>query len=249
MKIKKIFRNIYTGIKALQVLKYLRMQKKGILASRASGDIEAEKQYINSAIQVWGTKFIEACHSTIEIYGKENLPTEGPIVYMSNHQSYVDIVALCSALSTIQFGYVAKKDLAKLPLYGEWIELIRSVMIDRDNPRESLKAISKGISFLKQGFSMLIFPEGTRSKSSTIGEFKKGAMKLATKPGVPIIPVSIEGTYKLYETQGYIKPGNVKIMIHPPVNTAGLTKEEENALSDKIRNIIIKGHEELMNMD
>ena len=73
--------------------------------------------------------------ATIDVKGRENLPTEGPVVYVCNHQGYADIIALCAALDTIQFGYVAKKELAKVPLYGDWILEVLSVLIERDHPR------------------------------------------------------------------------------------------------------------------
>ena len=166
-------------------------------------------------------------------------------MYVANHQGYADIIVLCAALDTIQMGFVAKQELRKVPFYGNWILAIRSVLIERDNPRESLKAISRGIDNIKQGFSMVIFPEGTRSRGPEMGEFKKGALKLATKPKVPIIPVSIDGSYHCFEETGYMKGGKVRMLIHPAVPTDSLSKEEEHELSDKVEAIIKEGLEKL----
>lgn len=241
----KIIRNIPGGYKALRALRYLTEYRKNIHIGRETGDREFERENILKATSTWGKKLLEMIGADLTVVGRENLPAEGPVVYVSNHQGYADIVVLCAALDTVQMGFVAKKELDKVPLYGPWIHEIRSVLIERDNPRESLKAISAGIKNIEMGYSMVIFPEGTRAQGPDMGEFKKGALKLATKPKVPIIPVSVDGTYRCFEQDGYIHGAPVKVMIHPAVPTADLTKEEEKELSDKIQNIIEEGLKEL----
>ena len=241
----KIFGNVPGAFKAINALKYLREYRKGIDEARAAGDIEKEKEYILKATKSWGTHMLKTFGATLEVEGRENLPTEGPVVYMSNHQGYADIIAHCAALDTIQFGFVAKKELAKVPLYGPWILEVRSVLIERDHPRESIKAISKGINFINDGFSMMIYPEGTRSQGPEMGEFKKGAMKLATKPGVPIVPVSIDGTWRCFEEKGKMQGAKIGMIIHPAIETKDLTKEEEHNLSDRVEAIIKQGVEKL----
>ena len=241
----RILANAPGALKAINSLKYLKEYKKGIDQSRASGDLEKEREYILKATSSWGKQMLRKFGATIDVKGRENLPVRGPVVYMSNHQGYADIIALCAALDTIQYGYVAKKELQQVPLYGPWILEIRSVLIERDNPRESIKAISKGINYINDGFSMLIFPEGTRSKGPEMGEFKKGAMKLATKPKVPIIPVSINNSWKCFEEEGRMKGADIGIIIHPPIETKDLNKEEEKHLSYRVEEIIRGGVEEL----
>lgn len=237
----KILANAPGAFKAINSLKYLREYKKGIEQSRAAGDLDKEREYILKATSTWGKQMLKKFGATIDVRGRENLPAEGPVVYMCNHQGYADIIALCAALDTIQFGYVAKKELQKVPLYGPWILEIRSVLIERDNPRESIKAISKGINYINDGFSMMIFPEGTRSKGPEMGEFKKGAMKLATKPKVPIIPVSINNSWKCFEEEGRMKGAEIGIIVHPAIETKELTKEEEKHLSDRVEAVIREG--------
>ncbi len=241
----KIFGNIPGAFKAINALKYLREYRRGIDEARAAGDIEKEKEYILKATKSWGTHMLETFGATLEVEGRENLPTEGPVVYMSNHQGYADIIAHCAALDTIQFGFVAKQELAKVPLYGPWILEVRSVLIERNHPRESIKAISKGINFINDGFSMMIYPEGTRSQGPEMGEFKKGAMKLATKPGVPIVPVSIDGTWRCFEEHGKMQGAKIGMIIHPAIETKDLTKEEEHSLSDRVELVIKQGVEKL----
>ncbi len=113
------------------------------------------------------------------------------------------------------------------------------VFMDRSNPRAGLKAIQEGVAHLKEGYSQVIFPEGSRSRGEQMGEFKPGSFKLATKARVPIVPVTINGSYNIMESHGWtIKPAVVEVSISQPIPTAGLTKEEIDELPDKVRHII-----------
>ena len=158
---------------------------------------------------------------------------------MPNHQGYADIPVCCAALSTVQLGFVAKEELLKVPLYGEWILNIRSIPLRRGDARESLKAINEGIDYVSKGFSLVVFPEGTRSQGKPHREFKKGSMKLATKPGAPIIPVTINGTPAIFEERG-ILTGNktVDVTIHPPIETKGMSKAEQATLAERVQAIV-----------
>lgn len=225
----------------IRVLPCLNKQKSNIIKYRNSGDYEKEREYILKATSAWGKKLVSDLNIDLRISGKENLP-EGPVVFVGNHQGYGDIPIYCAALDKFQIGFVAKDSLSKLPIYGEWISLVRSVLIQRDNPKAALKTMEEAITLIKNGFSMVIFPEGTRSKSSHMGEFKKGSLRLATKSKVPIVPVSINGTYKLFEEKGYMcKNFSVDFVIHQPIETANLSKEEINALSEKVEEIVRSG--------
>ncbi|MEG0156030.1 MAG: lysophospholipid acyltransferase family protein, partial [Anaerovoracaceae bacterium] len=159
-----IFRNIPGIFKVLFSLPGLSTLKKQIDQARASGDTQAEQAAILGATIKWGSYLVKNFHVSIHVEGREHLPKAGPVVYVCNHQGYADIPVLCSVLDQIQFGFIAKDNLKQIPLYGTWMKRIRSVMIKRDDARASLKAISEGIDNINQGFSMLIFPEGTRAK-------------------------------------------------------------------------------------
>ena len=243
----KIFANIPGGIKLIHCLKYLKENRKGIERARAAGDLEAEREYILRSTSTWGPMVLDMFGSTLTVTGKENLPDSGPVVFVGNHQGYADIVTYCAALTKFQFAFVAKDDLAKIPLYGEWIRTIRSVFIERDDPRASLKAINEGVKYIEQGFSLVIFPEGPRSKGPDPGPFQKGAIKLATKPGVPIIPVSLNGSYKMFEEEGRMKGAHIDVIIHEPIETKGLSRKEEKELADKVEKIVVDGIRELQN--
>ncbi len=234
----KIFANIPQGIKILNALKIFKKPRKLIYEAREKEDFETERKYILESTSTWGKLLCDKLGVDIEVTGRENLPTEGPVVYVSNHQSYADIIVHCAVLDTVQFGFIAKQSLADIPLYGQCIKDIRSVMMNRDEPRESLKAIMEAIALIRQGFSMLIFPEGTRSKGHEMSHFKRGSLRLASKPGVPVIPITIDGTYKIYEETGVIRPAKVRYIIHPPIKTAGMDKKEASDLAERTEEIV-----------
>lgn len=241
----KILQNIPGGFKLYSTLRHLTQYKKAIDTAKAAGDYETERENILKAATIWSHNVFEMFGSTLTVSGKENLPEKGPVVYIGNHQGYADIIAYCAALDSIQFGFVAKDDLGKIPLYGKWIQRIRSVLIERGDARASMKAIDEGIDFIGKGFSLMIFPEGTRSKGPEVGEFKRGAFKLATKPGVPIVPVSLNGSYKMFEETGILKGAKIDVIVHPAMETKGLSRSEEKALVTEVEKIVRDGVKQL----
>ena len=236
-----IFRNIPAAIKLITSLRYLKRYKKNIEDAKLSGDTEKERENILLCMKDWSPRITGALGVDLNVTGRENLPTEGPVVFVSNHQSYADILALCASIDTIPFGFIAKEEIKKIPFYGKWLIRIRSVLMKRGDARASLKAILEGIDLINQGFSLLIFPEGTRSKGGPMIHFKKGALKLATKPKVPIVPITLNGTYRLYEETGVMRGAHVDVIIHPAIETKDLDKQAERELSDRVENIIRSG--------
>lgn len=241
----KIIPNIPGFAKLVYCLRYFNKYKGKIEAAKAAGNAEEERRYILEATSTWGPMIMDMFGSTVEVEGLDNLPESGPVVIVGNHQGYSDIAAYFAAFQKFQFGFVAKQELAKIPLYGQWMPRIRSVFIERDDPRASLEAIKRGIELLEQGFSLVIFPEGTRSKGPVPGPFMKGSLKLATKPGVPIVPVSMHGTYKMYEETGVIRAAHIRIIVHEPIPTKGLSRQEEKELNDRIEKIVTDGVQRL----
>lgn len=177
------------------------------------------------------------------VNGKENIP-EGPCVFISNHQAIFDAFLLYSNIDRLA-GFIAKKEVKKYPLISNWLDVMHSVYIDRRNIREGLKAINEGVENLKKGYSMIIFPEGTRSLKSKMGNFKKGSMKLALKANVPIVPITVDGTYRVLEVGNKVQGNLVKMIIHKPIYVDKLSEEEKKGLTQNLQNIIQGGLEEL----
>ncbi len=242
----KIIQNIPAAIKLYGNLRFLNRYKKNIEKYKAEKNYEKERENIRLAEFDWSNRLLEDFGCELHVHGEENLPKEGPVVFIANHQGYADIVAFCAALSKhIQFGYVAKDELEKVPAYGNWIKRIRSVLIKRGDARESLKTIEEGIGLIEKGFSMMIFPEGTRSKSAEMADFKRGAFKLATKPGVPIVPATIMGSWRVFEETGIIRGTRIDVMVHPMVETAGIDRKGEKQLTADVEKTVRDGLEQL----
>ena len=202
---------------------------------RAAGDIEGEKE----CIRLGQKKFIETIapkiNLTFEVTGEENIPeTNGFMVY-SNHQSLADICALIYLFrDRCQMGYVAKEEWRKYKIIANAILYTRSVFLTRGDSREAIKTIKEATELLKQGFNLLIFPEGTRSKSHEMAEFKGGAFKFAEKGKVPILPVTLDGGYKLLEEKGTYQPAHVKITVHPLVHIEEMDKHQQKEAAAEI---------------
>lgn len=242
----KIFPNIPAAVKLFKDVRYFNRNKVKIESAKAAGDFEEERRWILDSTSTFGPMIMEQFGCDLHIHGEENIPDSGPVVIMSNHQGYADIPVLFAVFRKFQFGFIAKQYLAKIPFYGKWMPRIRSVFIENDDPREALRAINTGIEYINDGFSMVICPEGTRSRGTEVGPFMRGAVKLATKPGVPIIPVAINGTYRMFEETGVVRGVRIDVRVYPPIPTEGLSRKEEKELADKVENIIRSGVAELV---
>ncbi|WP_058991906.1 lysophospholipid acyltransferase family protein [Sarcina ventriculi] len=203
----------------------------------AEGKIDEMNNIVCLGTRTISQKLIKLSDSTVNVHGLENIP-EGPVLFVSNHQSNMDIAIICAFIDKPK-GFIAKKELKKLPLINKWITLAGSIYLDRENPRKSMEGILEGIKTLKNGHSLVVFPEGTRSRGDKMGEFKSGSFKLATKSKVPIVPLTIDGTYRVMEANKIlIKPSNINFYVHKPIYTDKLSKEEITKLPETVEHII-----------
>ena len=203
----------------------------------AEGKIDEMNNIVCLGTRTISQKLIKLSDSTVNVHGLENIP-EGPVLFVSNHQSNMDIAIICGFIDKPK-GFIAKKELKKLPLINKWITLAGSIYLDRENPRKSMEGILEGIKTLKNGHSLVVFPEGTRSRGDKMGEFKSGSFKLATKSKVPIVTLTIDGTYRVMEANKIlIKPSNINFYVHKPIYTDKLSKEEIAKLPETVEHII-----------
>lgn len=199
-----------------------------------------KKVTMSQNIAVWGFKVIlKLSGTTMDVKGLENVPADVPVLYVANHRSYFDIVT-CYTLVKNNTGFIAKKEMEKFPSVQRWMKYINCQFLDRDNPREGLKTILKCIDLIKEGTSIFVFPEGTRSLGGEMLPFKEGSFKIATKTGCPIIPVAIKDTEKIFETHlPKIEKRTVSIEFGQPVYPSELTAAEKKfigaTVQDKIR--------------
>lgn len=232
---KSAFLYIYL---AFNVFSTLTLRPKYKKIKRELGNEEASK-YLHKVAMDWARNNLNKAGVKIKAEGLENIP-EGACCFIGNHQGNLDIFAILASIDK-PFGFIAKKEMEKLPVVPWWMKEMGCVFINRDDVRESLKAINEGAENMKNGHSMVIFPEGTRSKSSEVGEFKKGSLKMATKANVPIVPVAISGSSKiLEENNGKISKGEIKLTVGKPIHLENLSREEERNLAEIVRNEIVK---------
>lgn len=186
----------------------------------------------------WAQAQIKASGAKADIHGLENIPKDEAVLFVSNHQGNFDIAFFMADIRKPK-GFIAKTEVLKIPLLREWMENIHCLFINRNDIKQSAQTIMAGIELLKNGRSLVVFPEGTRSKGGPIGDFKSGSFKLATKSNAKIIPVTIDGSYRVMEANNNkIKPALVKITIHPPIDTKSLSKDEQSALPETVKSII-----------
>lgn len=149
---------------------------------------------------------------------------------MANHQGYFDIPLMLTQLDKPN-PLVAKKEIQKIPMIRGWMEQLHCVFLDRDDPRQSMECLRQAQELLGQGYSVVIFPEGTRNSGGPLGEFKAGAIRMATRAGVRWCPVCIDGSHLLMKKGSlWIHPAKVNIRILPPISTEGMARDEIRAL-------------------
>ena len=238
----KLFKNIYGLFVIVGGMLKLSKNARAIEAAKARGDYETERAEILKACQLWSTHIVEKLNVHINIIGEEKLPKHGPVVFIANHQSYADILTFLYCIKNHQVAFIAKDALEKIPIFGKWINRIRGIFMHREDARSSLMTIKQGVQYLNDGFSLIIFPEGTRSHSSQMAEFKAGSFKLATKAKVPIVPVTLDGGYHMYEETGAVLPGQtITFTVHDPIETANMSRQEMADIHTKVEEIVRSG--------
>ena len=176
----------------------------------------------------------------VHLSGVEHLAGGGPFVFTPNHQSHLDILVLLGFLPG-ETRFAAKQELWRHPVVGGVLDTLGMVPIDRDHPEQAIEALNRaGAARL----SLVIFPEGTRSRTGDLLPFRKGAFVLAIAAGLPVVPVICRGTRRLMPrgSRLAVVPGDVEIIIEPPIPTAGLTYDDRETLAAQVRAAIERHH-------
>jgi 1-acyl-sn-glycerol-3-phosphate acyltransferase len=197
-----------------------------------------QAQFLEWTTRAWARMLIRIAGGRVDVSGLENLPPGGGILFVSNHQGAFDIPLLLGYVPGLK-GFVSKKENGRLPVVGTWMKLLHCIFLDRKDLRQSARAIARGVGDLQAGRSLIVFPEGTRSKSGTMRRFKDGSFKLATRSGAAIVPLTIDGSYRLLEgNRGRITPGQVRLHIHPPISIRDLSHADKETLTETVQGII-----------
>ncbi len=186
----------------------------------------------------WGRSCLFLSGLEFTVSGTENIPQNSPAIYVSNHQSNFDIPLIYSGLP-VPFSWLAKKELFLVPLFGFAMKRNGCIPIDRSNRRTTMHSIIAAAQQIKNGTSVVIFPEGTRTPDGQLQEFKKGALLIAAKAQVPVVPIVIHGSYEIMPKDRWkIEAGKLRLDILPPIPTTGLKTRDIDQLTEKIHNLI-----------
>jgi 1-acyl-sn-glycerol-3-phosphate acyltransferase len=198
---------------------------------------------LHKIARFWGKSILMVSRIKVSVKGLSNIDQAVPYIYMSNHQSNFDIPVLLGHL-TVQFRWLAKVELFKIPIFGRAMRKAGYIGIDRYNRESAFKSLKVAANKIKSGVSVLLFPEGTRSRDGKIRPFKKGGFVLAVDSGVPIVPVVITGTRSIMTKGKFrINPGHVSMVIHKPIDTSAYTRETKEALMESVRRVICDSSE------
>ncbi len=182
-------------------------------------------------------------NTKVEVIGTENILRGKPQVFMANHQSDFDIL-ITLAYVPGQFRWIAKKELFAIPVFGQAMKSAGYIEIDRQNHEKAMQSLDLAALRIREGKSVMTFPEGTRSRDGEIKAFKQGTFYLAIQSGVPIVPISIIGSGDIMPKRSLkIKPGKIKLVIDKPIDVKGYTLENRQELIDRVRQIIIKNYD------
>jgi 1-acyl-sn-glycerol-3-phosphate acyltransferase len=195
---------------------------------------------------VWSRWVLAFAGVRLETHFEAPLP-DGPLVFVCNHQSNFDILALFVGLSTVRpFVYVAKKSVFSYPFLGWAIAAAKFIPVDRGNHAQSIKSLEAAGEKVRAGTSIMVFAEGTRSIDGSVLPFKKGAFHVAMKARVPLVPVAIEGALQVNpKRRWYVCPNTIRILVGPAQEMAAIEERDRDQVIRSVRSTVIRLHRRL----
>jgi 1-acyl-sn-glycerol-3-phosphate acyltransferase len=201
--------------------------------------VDAGGRWQHACARTWSWLILKTSFIRLRVEGLENIPRGQTVIFCSNHPSAMDIPILFVALP-VQFRFLAKRELFRLPFLGWHLQRSGHIAVDRGRPHEAKHSFEEAAAKIRAGASVVLFPEGTRSRSSELLPFKNGSFYLAIRAGVPVIPITIKGSRHVLEPDTlHVCPGEVRVTIHPPISTADLTPNDVAVLSNGVRERIL----------
>lgn len=212
----------------------------GILTITAS-NFDPTGNHVHYIGKFWARLNLLMSGVRIRTINRRLIDTRQPYILMSNHQSHYDVWALIGYMP-LQLRWVIKKELRRIPVFGLGCERMGQIFIDRSNPERAYKSLEAAGQKIRNGASVVFFPEGTRSPDGKLLPFKKGGFKIAFAAGVPILPVTVRGSRAvLPKGTARVRPGTIELVIHEPVPLDGYSEENREELMDRIKATIASG--------
>lgn len=203
---------------------------------------QLERGTIDDRARWFGRRVVELLAIELHVTGRERVPPDRAYVYMSNHQSHLDIPVLYASLPSPTIRMLAKQELFRIPLWGQGLRAAEFIEVDRANHARAIASIEHAARLVRDGVSIYLAPEGTRSRDGRIGKLKKGGFHLALGTGAPIVPVAVKGTIEILPRGGKVmKPGRrVDVTIGDPIPVAG---RELESLMTEVREFLVQNVE------
>lgn len=201
--------------------------------------IDRNSPRIDTIIRFWSKLFLTIAPLSMEVEGRELIDPGRQYVFVANHLSNFDIPVMFRAIP-VPIRYLAKKEIYRIPIVAQAMNRIGIIKTDRQAGGASHVLINQGVTAAKaRGHSLIIFPEGTRSKDGKFGTFKKGAFRIAIANDLPVVPVTIQGTWEVWppDTKMFF-PGHATVIIHEPIETKDMDLKQIDELRDRCHAVI-----------
>jgi 1-acyl-sn-glycerol-3-phosphate acyltransferase len=200
-------------------------------------------KFLHTYGKIWGRVGLLLAGTRVEVHGAEKIPPDGPLIFMGNHQSNFDILTVYAGLPH-HFSWIAKEELFRIPFFGYAMKRAGYLPLDRSDGRQALRMMASAAEKIRNGVSVIIFPEGTRSMDGKLIPFKRGGFLLAARAGVPIVPFTINGSATVNPPKRlHINKGKISLRFGDPISTEGATGKRRDDLIDRVRDAIESGLE------
>src|SRR3954470_5782317 len=205
-------------------------------ASLLSSVVDRRGNFGHQCARAWSWLILKTTGVRVEIDGLERLDRSRSYIFAANHQSIYDIPILFASLP-FQLRILAKESLGRIPFMGWHLSRTGHVLVDRSKPGAGV--VKKMARLVAQGHSLIVFPEGTRSTDGSVARFKGGPFVIALQAGLPVVPITIVGSrHVMFRGELMVKPGRVSLIVHDPIDTAGLTRDAARALAVSVHDVV-----------
>lgn len=189
--------------------------------------------------RLWAWLILKIAGVRVRVRGLDRLDASRPYIFIANHQSNIDIPALIQSLPGFQLRWIAKKQLAYIPFFGWALWASRHILVDRANRAGAMTSLRKSKARLAAGVSVVIFPEGTRGSDGKLLPFKRGGFLLAARTQTPVVPVTINGSWKILPRADWrLRPGEIEVVVDEPIAASAANARDAGALAARVRAII-----------
>ncbi len=208
-------------------------------ASLLGSLFDAQGRWQHACARRWSWLILKTSGIRVEVEGLEYADDKRTMIYCSNHPSAMDIPILLASLP-VQFRFLAKRALFHIPFLGWHLRRSGHIPVDRERPREALHSLEEAAKKIQKGRSVVLFPEGSRSRTVEPLPFKAGSFYLAVRAGVPVVPITLNGSRAVLKPDSlHVRSGRTQMIIHPPISTEGLSRDDVDKLSERVRNQIL----------